>query len=69
VVLQPVEVGPVVEGQWVIRDGLKEGDRVVAEGFQKIVAGTQVAAVPFETTTMAAAGVGSHPAPASTEQR
>ena len=65
--LQPVEVGPVVEGQWVIRDGLKEGDRVVAEGFQKIVAGTQVAVVPFETTTVASAG--SHPAPASTEQR
>jgi membrane fusion protein, multidrug efflux system len=69
VVLQPVEVGPVVEGQWVIREGLKAGDRVVAEGFQKIVAGTKVATVPYETTTMAAAGAGHAPQPASTEQR
>ncbi len=42
VMLQPVEVGPVVDGVWVIREGLKPGDRVVAEGFQKIVAGTRV---------------------------
>nr|WP_238313343.1 efflux RND transporter periplasmic adaptor subunit [Methylobacterium crusticola] len=55
VMLHPVEVGPVVEGQWVIRDGLKAGDRVVAEGFQKIVAGTPVVPVPWQTATMAAA--------------
>ncbi|ACL59997.1 efflux RND transporter periplasmic adaptor subunit [Methylobacterium nodulans] len=53
VMLHPVEVGPVVEGQWVIRDGLKAGDRVVTEGFQKIVAGTVVKTVPWQT---AAAG-------------
>ncbi|GJD92968.1 efflux RND transporter periplasmic adaptor subunit [Methylobacterium iners] len=42
VMLQPVEVGPVVENQWVIREGLKPGDRVVVEGVQKISAGMQV---------------------------
>ncbi|TXM72904.1 efflux RND transporter periplasmic adaptor subunit [Methylobacterium sp. WL12] len=42
VALQPVEVGPVVGTNWLIRDGLKAGERVVTEGFQKIVAGQQV---------------------------
>ncbi|MFE1598538.1 efflux RND transporter periplasmic adaptor subunit [Methylobacterium sp. ID0610] len=59
VMLHPVEVGPVVEGQWVIRDGLKSGDRVVTEGFQKIVAGTVVKTVPWQTA-VATAGAGRH---------
>lgn len=42
VMLQPVEVGPVVDGQWLIRDGLEPGTRVVVEGFQKISAGMEV---------------------------
>lgn len=42
VALQPVEVGPVVDQSWLIRDGLKEGERVVVEGFQKISAGMRV---------------------------
>jgi membrane fusion protein (multidrug efflux system) len=42
VMLQPVEVGPVVGQNWLIRDGLKPGERVVVEGFQKISAGMQV---------------------------
>ncbi|MGU3539765.1 efflux RND transporter periplasmic adaptor subunit [Methylobacterium sp. A54F] len=40
--LQPVEVGPVVGENWLIRDGLKAGERVIVEGFQKINAGMQV---------------------------
>ncbi|KQP07447.1 RND transporter [Methylobacterium sp. Leaf99] len=42
VMLQPVEVGPVVDNQWIVREGLKAGDRVVVEGVQKISAGQQV---------------------------
>jgi membrane fusion protein (multidrug efflux system) len=42
VMLQPVEVGSVVDNQWVVREGLKPGDRVVVEGVQKISAGMQV---------------------------
>jgi len=42
VALQPVEVGPVVDSNWLIRDGLQPGERVVVEGFQKISAGMQV---------------------------
>jgi membrane fusion protein, multidrug efflux system len=42
VALQPVEVGPVVDSNWLIRDGLEPGERVVVEGFQKISAGMLV---------------------------
>lgn len=45
VALQPVEVGPVIETSWLIRDGLAPGERVVVEGFQKISAGMVVKAV------------------------
>ncbi|GJE35113.1 efflux RND transporter periplasmic adaptor subunit [Methylobacterium oxalidis] len=47
VMLQPVEVGPVVGQSWLIRDGLKPGERVVTAGFQKISAGMQVRTVPW----------------------
>ncbi len=49
VMLQPVEVGPVVGGNWVIREGLRAGDKVVVEGFQKIVAGIEVKSVAWKT--------------------
>lgn len=42
VMLQPVEVGPVVDHNWIVREGLKSGDRVVVEGFQKISPGSIV---------------------------
>ncbi|WP_156375667.1 efflux RND transporter periplasmic adaptor subunit [Methylobacterium sp. Leaf125] len=51
VMLQPVEVGPVVDNQWVIRSGLKAGDRVVVEGVQKITAGQQVKTVELKVAT------------------
>jgi membrane fusion protein (multidrug efflux system) len=49
VMLQPVEVGSVVGNQWIIRSGLKAGDRVVVEGVQKIVAGQEVKTVEIRT--------------------
>jgi membrane fusion protein (multidrug efflux system) len=52
VMLQPVEVGPVVDNQWVIRSGLKAGDRVVVEGVQKIVAGQQVKTIEPKTAAL-----------------
>ncbi|KQO67548.1 RND transporter [Methylobacterium sp. Leaf465] len=51
VMLQPVEVGPVVDNQWVIRSGLKAGDRVVVEGVQKITVGQQVKTVELKIAT------------------
>ncbi len=51
VMLQPVEVGPIVENNWLIRDGLQPGTRVVVEGVQKISAGMVVKPVPLKTET------------------
>jgi membrane fusion protein, multidrug efflux system len=39
---QPVKTGAVQDGQWLVMDGLKAGDRVVVEGFQKFAAGDKV---------------------------
>jgi membrane fusion protein (multidrug efflux system) len=42
VIIQPVTVGPRSGSSWVIQDGLKPGDRVVAEGIQKVREGSPV---------------------------
>jgi len=44
IVAQPVRTGGLVDGQWLITEGLKPGHRVVVEGFQKFVAGDAVKA-------------------------
>jgi RND family efflux transporter MFP subunit len=45
--IRPVEVGDRVGTDWVISKGLKLGERVVAEGVQKVRAGMQVNPKPF----------------------
>ena len=42
VAVQPVRTGSVQDGVWFITDGLKAGDKVVVEGFQKFAAGDKV---------------------------
>lgn len=42
VAVQDVRTGSQQDGQWVVTDGLKKGDRVVVEGFQKFAAGDKV---------------------------
>jgi membrane fusion protein (multidrug efflux system) len=42
VATQAVRTGSVQDGQWFVTEGLKSGDRVVVEGFQKFVAGDKV---------------------------
>ena len=45
---RPVKVGNSQNNQWVILDGLKEGDQVIVDGFQKMmVPGAPVKAVPW----------------------
>ena len=39
---QPVKTGSVQDGMWFVTDGLKSGDRVVVEGFQKFTPGDKV---------------------------
>ncbi|MBV7486917.1 efflux RND transporter periplasmic adaptor subunit [Bordetella sp. BOR01] len=43
----PVTTGSVVDNQWLITSGLKAGDVVVVEGFQKIRPGAPVEASPW----------------------
>lgn len=45
--IRPVQVGPQVGSNWIIAGGLKPGDRVVAEGTQKVRPGIQVNPKPF----------------------
>jgi len=45
--IRTVTVGDRVGAQWIIVDGLKPGERVVAEGVQKVRAGMQVNPKPF----------------------
>lgn len=44
IVAQPVRTGGLIDGQWLITEGLKPGQRVVVEGFQKFVVGDAVKA-------------------------
>ena len=50
--MKEVKVGPKIESFWLIREGLKSGEKVVYEGLQKIKNGTVVEAkvvnVPFK---------------------
>jgi membrane fusion protein, multidrug efflux system len=45
--IQNVKVGERLGELWVIREGLKPGDRVVAEGTQKVANGVKVTPKPF----------------------
>src|SRR5271157_3363679 len=45
--IRTVQVGDRVGNQWIIADGLKPGERVIAEGVQKVRPGMQVNPKPF----------------------
>jgi membrane fusion protein (multidrug efflux system) len=51
--IRSVQVGDRVGGEWVIADGLKLGDRVIAEGLQKVRPGMQVNPKPLGTEAKA----------------
>jgi membrane fusion protein (multidrug efflux system) len=42
VAAQDIRTGSQQDGQWIVTEGLKKGDRVVVEGFQKFAAGDKV---------------------------
>jgi len=46
--IQPVNLGDTFGHDWIVRDGLKPGERVVAEGLQKVRQGMQVNPKPFQ---------------------
>ena len=45
--IRPVTAGETVGQQWVVQGNLKAGDRVVAEGVQKVRDGMEVKSVPY----------------------
>jgi RND family efflux transporter MFP subunit len=49
--IRTVTVGDPVGGQWIITDGLHAGERVVAEGTQKVRTGVRVNPKPFVAET------------------
>lgn len=49
--IRTVKVGDLVGSQWVINDGLKPGEKVVAEGVQKVRPGMVVNPKPFAPET------------------
>jgi membrane fusion protein (multidrug efflux system) len=53
---RPVKVGERVGRNWVITEGLKTGEKVVAEGFQKVRDGMTVSPEPFVQTAIASEG-------------
>jgi membrane fusion protein (multidrug efflux system) len=44
---RPIKVARTVGDNWLVSEGLKDGDRVILEGIQKAKPGTPVKAVPF----------------------
>ena len=64
VAARPVKVGGQQGGQWVILDGLKAGEQVMVDGFQKLQMmppGTAVKAVPWSAPGSAAASAAKAP--------
>jgi membrane fusion protein (multidrug efflux system) len=60
-----VKVGGSQAGQWVILEGLKPGEQVIVDGFQKLRPGAAVKPVPWRAGPAAAATPASAPAAAA----
>jgi membrane fusion protein (multidrug efflux system) len=61
---RPVKVGGEQGGQWVILDGLKAGEQVMVDGFQKLRPDQPVKPVPWNRSATAPATPASASAPA-----
>jgi membrane fusion protein (multidrug efflux system) len=48
--IRTVRTGERVDSMWVISSGVMAGDRVVAEGTQKVKDGSSVIPIPFNST-------------------
>ncbi|WP_375787070.1 efflux RND transporter periplasmic adaptor subunit [Bradyrhizobium sp. Pha-3] len=55
VAVQPVRTGSLQGGSWFVTEGLKAGDKVVVEGFQKFAAGDKVRPLAWHDIDAAAA--------------
>jgi membrane fusion protein, multidrug efflux system len=52
--IRPIEVGQKVDELWLVENGLKAGERVVAEGIQKVKEGMPVKPKPYSSSGFAA---------------
>lgn len=50
VTIRPITVGPQVDARWVIASGLNAGERIIAEGIQKVHTGVRVNPKPFNSS-------------------
>ena len=56
---RPVKLGSSIDGQWVVLDGLKPGEQVMVDGFQKLRGNAPVKPVPWSAAgSGAGAGAG-----------
>jgi membrane fusion protein (multidrug efflux system) len=62
---RPVRIGSAVDGQWVVLDGLKAGEQVMVDGFQKLRGNAPVKPVPWQSAASAAGATASAPAAAA----
>jgi membrane fusion protein, multidrug efflux system len=53
VIIQPVKMGQKSGDMWIVEEGVKRGERVVAEGVQKVQEGTQVNPKPYQSSSLA----------------
>src|SRR5437899_6344473 len=52
---RPVKLGPVIDGLRVVKEGLKPGEQIIAEGLLRVRPGMVVEAKPMEASTNALA--------------
>ena len=62
---RPVKIGSAQDGQWTVLEGLKAGEQVIVDGFQKLRPGAPVKAVPWQPAAAGAGTSGGTPAAAA----
>ena len=62
VATQPIRTGVMQDGVWLVSEGLKDGDRVIVDGFQKFVPGDKVKAKAWIDADASVGSVSSIPA-------
>jgi RND family efflux transporter MFP subunit len=50
--IRPVKMGQKIGDMWIVDEGLKKGERVVAEGVQKVQDGTEVKPKPYQSSSL-----------------
>ncbi len=61
---RPVQLGSAQGNDWVVLGGLKPGEQVIVDGFQKLRPGAPVKAVPWQAAPAGAASAPAAPASA-----